>query len=58
MAIAHRERPIVGYQFHPESILTEAGYQLMANFLNDAGLTTDAAQFNEMTSGVFRESSS
>ena len=38
MAIAHRELPIVGLQFHPESILTEAGYDLLAGFLRLAGL--------------------
>ena len=39
MAIAHRERPVVGLQFHPESILTEAGYPLLANFLRIAGIS-------------------
>ena len=33
MAVAHREYPVVGVQFHPESILTQAGYQLLANFI-------------------------
>lgn len=33
MAIAHRDRPIVGVQFHPEAILTEAGLDLLANFI-------------------------
>jgi anthranilate synthase/aminodeoxychorismate synthase-like glutamine amidotransferase len=33
MAIAHARRPLVGVQFHPESILTECGYELLANFL-------------------------
>jgi anthranilate synthase component II len=33
MAVRHRERPIVGLQFHPESILTQHGYQMLANFL-------------------------
>jgi anthranilate synthase/aminodeoxychorismate synthase-like glutamine amidotransferase len=33
MAIAHRELPIVGLQFHPESILTEVGYDMLAGFL-------------------------
>ena len=33
MAIAHEERPLWGVQFHPESILTEAGAALIANFL-------------------------
>lgn len=38
MAIEHRRLPIVGVQFHPESILTEGGYRLLANFLSRAGI--------------------
>ncbi len=38
MAIEHRERPLVGLQFHPESILTERGYEILANWLRLAGL--------------------
>ena len=33
MALRHRELPIEGVQFHPESILTEHGKQMLANFL-------------------------
>ena len=33
MAVEHRSEIVVGVQFHPESILTEDGYQLLANFL-------------------------
>jgi len=33
MAIRHREYPVEGVQFHPESILTEHGKDLLANFL-------------------------
>ena len=34
MAIRHRELPIWGIQFHPESILTEAGMAILKNFLD------------------------
>ena len=33
MGLRHREWPLVGVQFHPESILTVAGKTLLANFL-------------------------
>ena len=33
MSVAHREWPVFGVQFHPESIGTEAGQRLLANFL-------------------------
>jgi anthranilate synthase/aminodeoxychorismate synthase-like glutamine amidotransferase len=42
MALAHRRYPVVGVQFHPESILTEHGYRLLANFLCMAGLAVPA----------------
>jgi anthranilate synthase/aminodeoxychorismate synthase-like glutamine amidotransferase len=38
MAIVHREWPVVGLQFHPESILTDSGYDLLAAFLRTAGI--------------------
>ncbi len=34
MAVRHRELPAEGVQFHPESVLTEQGRDLLANFLN------------------------
>jgi len=34
MGIRHRELPLEGVQFHPESILTPAGDQVLRNFLN------------------------
>ena len=38
MAIQHHVRPLFGVQFHPESVLTQHGRLLLANFLNLAGL--------------------
>jgi len=34
MAMVHVEHPTFGVQFHPESILTEHGHQLLKNFLD------------------------
>ena len=38
MGVRHRSRPVFGVQFHPESIATECGYDLLANFLEIAGV--------------------
>ncbi|MDO8901583.1 MAG: aminodeoxychorismate/anthranilate synthase component II [Phenylobacterium sp.] len=37
MGVQHVSRPIFGVQFHPESIATEGGHALLANFLDLAG---------------------
>jgi len=36
MGVRHREHPVEGVQFHPESILTEAGHELLENFLRQS----------------------
>ena len=36
MAIEHRSHPVIGVQFHPESVLTEHGYVLLDRFLHGA----------------------
>ena len=38
MGLQHQTRPVYGVQFHPESIATECGYELLANFLEIAGV--------------------
>jgi anthranilate synthase component II len=38
MGVQHKTRPVHGVQFHPESIATECGHELLANFLDIAGV--------------------
>jgi para-aminobenzoate synthetase component 2 len=39
MGVKHKFAPIEGVQFHPESVLTEGGHQLLANWLTEVGDT-------------------
>ncbi|MGI9495152.1 MAG: anthranilate synthase component II [Mariniblastus sp.] len=56
MAVEHQSHPVVGLQFHPESILTDCGYRLLYNFLTLANLLSKETsksfsrlcQFNEL----------
>ncbi len=43
MAVEHREHPTYGVQFHPESILSDAGLRLLQNFLQLAGVASAEA---------------
>ena len=38
MGVRHASKPIHGVQFHPESVLTEGGYQMIGNWLESLGL--------------------
>ena len=43
MAVRHRELPVEGVQFHPESVLTEGGHRMLATWLATCGLAPDPA---------------
>ena len=44
MGVRHRDAPLEGVQFHPESVLTEGGYRLLGNWLASVGFTDAAAR--------------
>ncbi|MFM7624673.1 MAG: aminodeoxychorismate/anthranilate synthase component II [Actinomycetota bacterium] len=44
MAIRHTQLPIYGVQFHPESVLTEYGHKLLANWLVECGMKDAVAK--------------
>jgi anthranilate synthase component 2 len=44
MALCHRELPVYGVQFHPESVATNHGKRLLSNFLSLAGIPYLAGQ--------------
>jgi len=39
MSLQHKSKPIYGVQFHPESVMTEGGYHMLANWLESLGLS-------------------
>ena len=44
MGVAHRTAPILGVQFHPESVLTDGGYRLLGNWLASVGYPDAASR--------------
>ena len=40
MGMRHHDLPLEGVQFHPESVLTQDGYIMVANWLTECGSTT------------------
>jgi para-aminobenzoate synthetase component 2 len=50
MGVRHVELPIHGVQFHPESILTEGGHRMLANWLADCGQVLDEGLVRKLES--------
>src|ERR1700737_3187637 len=50
MGVRHTELPIHGVQFHPESILTEGGHRMLANWLADCGQVLDEGLVRKLES--------
>jgi len=49
MGLQHVSKPIYGVQFHPESVLTEGGYQMLGNWLESIGLKGAAEKAKKLT---------
>ena len=52
MGVRHTDLPIHGVQFHPESILTEGGHRMLANWLADCGQVRDDALVRRLESEI------
>jgi para-aminobenzoate synthetase component 2 len=52
MGVRHTDLPIHGVQFHPESILTEGGHRMLANWLAYCGQARDDALVQRLESEV------
>jgi para-aminobenzoate synthetase component II len=49
MGLQHRTAPLCGVQFHPESVLTEGGYQMLGNWLESLGMKGAAERATKLS---------
>ncbi|MEU4740302.1 aminodeoxychorismate/anthranilate synthase component II [Actinosynnema sp. NPDC023658] len=52
MAMRHRELPVEGVQFHPESVLTEGGHRMLANWLAVCGFEVPEGTVRQLENGM------
>jgi para-aminobenzoate synthetase component 2 len=52
MALRHASLPVDGVQFHPESVLTQGGHRLVANWLRRCGGSVDGARVEQLGAEV------
>ncbi|WP_086664867.1 aminodeoxychorismate/anthranilate synthase component II [Lentzea kentuckyensis] len=52
MAMRHRELPVEGVQFHPESVLTDGGHRMLANWLKVCGFEVPEATVAQLETGM------
>ncbi|MDA3644558.1 aminodeoxychorismate/anthranilate synthase component II [Saccharopolyspora indica] len=52
MGMRHRELPVEGVQFHPESVLTDGGHRMLANWMASAGHPVEEHLVNELERGM------
>lgn len=52
MSLQHKTKPIYGVQFHPESVMTEGGYHMLANWLESLGLEGAVAKARTLSPRV------
>ena len=52
MAVENPKEHLYGVQFHPESILTQGGFRLLANFLSTAGIVVENGLVDKLDRSV------